>query len=1027
MALVELTSELAIGAGTSVGSPEGRHTAGPDLGVVNVMADVDATGFTLDVSSFPTQFTYANLPQIGLMEAFSAKEPVNMVIPQEFTVRGYTVTGDRADRNIGGIDVDEFSTKRLSNFNIEKRHDFRTPSEFRRDADPGLQLASRQPFVLRGIGSNWGPNDIGSITTAGLGEAITGNIGAMDAVKAGVAGGPSGAVTAVGGGITSDMLKLADRITEGLFIRGGIVTVASRTAADEARVIKYLLSPRGLIFIGKQYLLQSMNAMQAPLDKKGAPIKAGNTRLYFPGSILASLPPGSHMVRHWGEDAVAMMANIDLGISKFVDAAGKMSDFMEKNFPDLTASIRGATITIGKTIKSVLAPLGEKLDSIAAGISQSKLGQILGKAGKTAGSIIGDFSDSISGRIFPMGPPKRAGDSARDIINIYNPEFRYGHNKYDTFLGIPVGLVAQPVSDADGSMTTILQPTVTRLFGDASDTTSYQRGAVNTMWQSSYIYDGEPFGQGYAHIGEEKRTSKIYQTLAYEELGVKGKKYVPDSIEDVQRRRAGKELEDSGGVWPYDPDRHEFSHNTGKAYRELDDEEKITAAVTKKLDDLTPTIPEIPKPPSSPAELASMLKKKKSADKVATKLKQKIDDEHDSKVSTYEKKAKDWAATDLVTKELKERTSDAKHPQHQNLNTSTNVSAIDRYSTLSYGHLNGDNAYLKTLKSASEIISVDPKESDGSVKPLVIQSLEPSKADDVATVLQEKRDKAKDAHKGIGGWTNRHHDGIKIEVDDGLGVVKKQSGKFDTDLADKANLHPYGSEEYNEDFIPFKFKDVVNNKYIIFRAILGGISDSISPDWSDERFIGRPDKVFVYKGVDRTISFDFSADRTISFDFNVYPKTKQELPVLWDKLNYLVGLCYPAWNTNRMVAPFIELSLGDMYKSTPGFLASLSISSQSESTWELDKGLRVPKYLTCSCSFRYIGKYRPSMIGKHFDFDWISSDFDFDSFKKDPATTTDMTSPERTNYEGLFPISPNPATETSGISDDKKNEQSVKG
>ena len=206
-------------------------------------------------------------------------------------------------------------------------------------------------------------------------------------------------------------------------------------------------------------------------------------------------------------------------------------------------------------------------------------------------------------------------------------------------------------------------------------------------------------------------------------------------------------------------------------------------------------------------------------------------------------------------------------------------------------------------------------------------------------------------------------------------------------------------------------------KYIIFRAILGGISDSISPEWGDERFIGRPDKVFVYRG----------ADRTISFDFNVYPKTKQELPVLWDKLNYLVGLCYPAWNTNRMVAPFIELSLGDMYQSTPGFLASLSIASQESSTWELDKGLRVPKYLTCSCSFRYIGKYRPSMIGKHFDFDWISSDQEFDSFAKDPATTTDLTSPVRRGYEGLFPVSPNPATETSGISDDKKNEQAVKG
>ena len=65
MALVELTSELAIGAGTSVGSPEGRHTAGPDLGVTNVIPNIDATGFTLDVSSLPTQFTLANLPHIG--------------------------------------------------------------------------------------------------------------------------------------------------------------------------------------------------------------------------------------------------------------------------------------------------------------------------------------------------------------------------------------------------------------------------------------------------------------------------------------------------------------------------------------------------------------------------------------------------------------------------------------------------------------------------------------------------------------------------------------------------------------------------------------------------------------------------------------------------------------------------------------------------------------------------------------------------------------------------------------------------
>ena len=73
---------------------------------------------------------------------------------------------------------------------------------------------------------------------------------------------------------------------------------------------------------------------------------------------------------------------------------------------------------------------------------------------------------------------------------------------------------------------------------------------------------------------------------------------------------------------------------------------------------------------------------------------------------------------------------------------------------------------------------------------------------------------------------------------------------------------------------------IVDSKFIIFRAILEGISDSVTPDYAEERYIGRPDKVYVYQG----------AERNISFTFSIYPKTKQEMPVLMEKLNYLVGL-----------------------------------------------------------------------------------------------------------------------------------------
>ena len=210
-----------------------------------------------------------------------------------------------------------------------------------------------------------------------------------------------------------------------------------------------------------------------------------------------------------------------------------------------------------------------------------------------------------------------------------------------------------------------------------------------------------------------------------------------------------------------------------------------------------------------------------------------------------------------------------------------------------------------------------------------------------------------------------------------LGEVKvedKANPKLVNKFTDMINILPYGKDYYDvtfnsgtgtDDFIKFKFKDIVNNKFIIFRAILSGISDSVTPDWSGTRYIGRPDQVYVYTGT----------DREISFTFDVYPKTKQEFPVLMEKLNYLIGLCYPSFTSEmasqRMIAPFIKLTLGDMFNDTPGFLSSLSIDVNDASTWEIEDGLQFPKYITCQCSFTCVGKYLPSTLGKHYELPWL--------------------------------------------------------
>jgi len=213
-----------------------------------------------------------------------------------------------------------------------------------------------------------------------------------------------------------------------------------------------------------------------------------------------------------------------------------------------------------------------------------------------------------------------------------------------------------------------------------------------------------------------------------------------------------------------------------------------------------------------------------------------------------------------------------------------------------------------------------------------------------------------------------------LEGGSGLGVIKKNlldtgsPGEHYKSIAtDKVNIHPYGPNDLDkgtDDFIKFKFYDTVNKKYIIFRAILSGISDSISPEWSGTRYIGRPDQVYVYQGV----------ERSISFSFDVYPKTKQEFPVLMEKLNYLIGLCYPSYHNNRMIPPFINLTLGDMFNKTPGFLNSLSLEVDDVGTWEIENGLQFPKHITCQCEFQYIGAHPQITTGKHYDLGWIPTD-----------------------------------------------------
>lgn len=222
----------------------------------------------------------------------------------------------------------------------------------------------------------------------------------------------------------------------------------------------------------------------------------------------------------------------------------------------------------------------------------------------------------------------------------------------------------------------------------------------------------------------------------------------------------------------------------------------------------------------------------------------------------------------------------------------------------------------------------------------------------------------------------------KLPVDSSKKAVSQVTQDLDAfaDVGrDRVNLIPYGPRdtakspegktEEELDFIPFRFVDM-NNNYIVFRAILSGISDTFTPDYAEEKYIGRPDKVYVYTGT----------TRTISFTFDVYPKSAEELPVLWEKMNALAGQTYPDMRTGFMVAPFTKLTIGEMFTEMPGYISALTYTVQDNGTWET-LWTKSPKYIQANLTFIPIMSDLPASDQALYSYPWLQRKKDYDKDK----------------------------------------------
>ena len=190
---------------------------------------------------------------------------------------------------------------------------------------------------------------------------------------------------------------------------------------------------------------------------------------------------------------------------------------------------------------------------------------------------------------------------------------------------------------------------------------------------------------------------------------------------------------------------------------------------------------------------------------------------------------------------------------------------------------------------------------------------------------------------------------------------EKALGKLINKAADFTDL--------TQDFIKFYFtgpklyagNETDEDDIIVFRAIITTFSENFNPGWTDQKMIGRADPNYTYTGL----------TRDLSIDFDIYATDRDELKPIYRKLNALAGYTAPTYDPQSiaMQAPWMRLTIGDLYYQTPVVMTSLGYTYDMDASWEINieddpTMMQVPKKISVSCGFNVISDYLPQKGGR---------------------------------------------------------------
>lgn len=154
------------------------------------------------------------------------------------------------------------------------------------------------------------------------------------------------------------------------------------------------------------------------------------------------------------------------------------------------------------------------------------------------------------------------------------------------------------------------------------------------------------------------------------------------------------------------------------------------------------------------------------------------------------------------------------------------------------------------------------------------------------------------------------------------------------------------------DFVTLKFWSVAKLAAVNFRATISGLTETLSPSWDSNRFIGNPFSFYTYNSI----------ERSLTFNFKVYSLSAGEHKAAWQRLNFLTSLVYPqSYTAVTFAPPFIKFTLGDMFRNKEAFIESLTYTIEDTTPWEIGldetmdtKYWKLPKVISVDVTLKLV-------------------------------------------------------------------------